>query len=78
MLFCFTNISNKILMRVLGYSLTIKTRILAHFCHMLLTLKALVIFFAKAVLLSALKIIMKFQLGNNVIKLFTTVIYDFL
>jgi hypothetical protein len=57
-------------MRVLGYSLSIKHHILAHFCHMLFTLKELTILIAK--------MMMKFQPGANVKKLFRAVVNEFL
>jgi hypothetical protein len=39
MLFCFTNISAEVLLRILGYSFCTERHILVHFCQMLLPLK---------------------------------------
>ncbi len=50
MLFFFTNISDEILLYVLGYSFCTKHHILACVCQMLLPLKASKIIFAKTAL----------------------------
>jgi hypothetical protein len=50
MLFFFTNISATILVHVLGYSFCTEHHILAHFCQMLLPLRASKIICAKAAL----------------------------
>jgi hypothetical protein len=47
----FTNISAEILLNVLGYIFCTEHHILAHFCQMLLPIKALEIICAKAALL---------------------------
>jgi hypothetical protein len=51
MLFCFANISAKIMLHVLGYSFFIEFHILAHFCQMLLPSKPSKIICTKAALL---------------------------
>jgi hypothetical protein len=49
--FCFTNISAEILLHILRNILCPEHHILAHFCQMLLPIKALEIMCAKAALL---------------------------
>jgi hypothetical protein len=55
MLFCFTNISDEILLHVLGYTFSVECHILAQFCQLLLPLKALKIISAKVPLLKRQK-----------------------
>jgi hypothetical protein len=59
MLFCFTNISAKILLHVLSRSFCTEHHILAHFCQMLLPLKSSEMNCAKSDLLWHQKMLMK-------------------
>jgi len=63
LLFCFTNNSAKKLLHILGYNICIEHNILAHFCKMLLPLKASKIICAKAVWLFYQNVLVKLTQG---------------
>jgi hypothetical protein len=75
-LFCFTNIYAEISNHVFGNSFCAEHHILAHFCPILLALKALKMICAKDALLLVPKVLVKLTTGDHVIRSFSAVLHN--